>query len=919
MIKRTNTGKTKTDDQRNHFYSPPHINTLIGCEMCHDKAYHAGTIISSWPATRVGQRAAKRKRSCSPHSGNCGMNRSRKPIKSMGFYSTCICFYLLSVTCSTLESDAARDQGKSRYLRSAAAAATPDVEFNPDFDSSDNIDFVDRTDTIFEPSSPIEEEFDYETFHARHHIPVPALGVSLTGWRNAAAIASAASTSPSSVQNTDDDVVDNDTNPSQVRQEQYHRLLEVDNSNSRGIMAFAGTMQAMEMFANNAAVNDDDGSILIKDGKDWPSPNSGGAVGDENNIAMIYEGTLAQISKYRSSLLHPGGSSTATSSEEIQTNDGTFQSQIANETAKDTSHKQTPILNKQWPKLPRTDSDLDRGRYLVGLEVRSLQSHQRIIIDYQDVAYGSIGFEDQQVLRPLRIQYLLPEISNGTENDASKDNMRLLSTLLETSFNRTAILWSKALSLTPVIGNIIPTVTTCGSATIPLSHREVGVENADIVIYITGDNKYCGGAIMHSAVCDFDQNMRPLVANINVCTKNLPTTTMADYTDGIAIEVLNDYEVYISTETSRILGASTSLLQHYRNPDTGIPFGTTEKHIHCVDGTQETMSLPNIIGEDVDLNGQEYFEIRTPKLTEVVRNHFSCMTLTGARLERKRRVSSCIGSFLDEVSFLLLTDLSLTIFHCLSYCCCNGSQSFLAQSLFFGEQMSGFQVNNQGAIISPLTLALLEDSSWFIANYTLSTEMPFGRGAGCSFARDACKVNADGDIRISAQGKGFHCDEIGKMGCSATHSHKARCDFLHPTSISSIHDDVCPMYVRGAIDCANSSNGSISTHPGEVYSKSSKCFLTTEGEPLCLQATCNKDRQGIDIHYENELFACVHDDQIFDTKKGLLIKCPRIAAVCPSLICPSNCAARGVCDEDRNGKHTCICDDPFDSSPGCWG
>ncbi len=38
-----------------------------------------------------------------------------------------------------------------------------------------------------------------------------------------------------------------------------------------------------------------------------------------------------------------------------------------------------------------------------------------------------------------------------------------------------------------------------------------------------------------------------------------------------------------------------------------------------------------------------------------------------------------------------------------------------------------------------------------------------------------------------------------------------------------------------------------------------------------------------------------------------------------SLSCPSNCSGRGVCDEDSDGNHVCICDDPFDNSPGCWG
>lgn len=224
----------------------------------------------------------------------------------------------------------------------------------------------------------------------------------------------------------------------------------------------------------------------------------------------------------------------------------------------------------------------------------------------------------------------------------------------------------------------------------------------------------------------------------------------------------------------------------------------------------------------------------------------------------------------------------------------------------------------QVTAISPLTLALLEDSSWYLANYTVSSEISFGRGAGCQFAHGSCELDDNGGLQVNAHGRGFHCAEMGKMGCDITHTSKARCDAL-AGGVSSSHSDICPMYIRGAVDCAHGTPNSLSTLPGEVYGKSSKCFLTEEGNPICLQGTCNEEKQGIDIRFENEVFTCTRDGQIIDTQKGLRIECPRIAAVCPELICPSNCSARGVCDEDRDGKYTCICDDPFDDSPGCWG
>jgi len=129
------------------------------------------------------------------------------------------------------------------------------------------------------------------------------------------------------------------------------------------------------------------------------------------------------------------------------------------------------------------------------------------------------------------------------------------------------------------------------------------------------------------------------------------------------------------------------------------------------------------------------------------------------------------------------------------------------------------------------------------------------------------------------------------------------------------------MYIRGAIDCADDSlKASMkNSHPSEIFGKSSKCFQTDEGIPMCLKGSCNEESQSIDVQFDNEMLSCQFDGQIVETKSGVRIECPRFAAFCPSLVCPSNCSGRGVCDEDRDGKHSCICDDPFDDSPGCWG
>lgn len=347
---------------------------------------------------------------------------------------------------------------------------------------------------------------------------------------------------------------------------------------------------------------------------------------------------------------------------------------------------------------------------------------------------------------------------------------------------------------------------------------------------------------------------------------------------------LTEYAGHVTTETGRILGASTSLFRYYNDPLSMTRYGTTERTLTCVDGTEEFLQVPNIVSEDVDLDGNLSFELRTPRVTEIVRNHFSCMPLTGARLEQGSGSIGCFGGFLDD-------------------------------HIFYSEGMTGFMsASIHGPSISPLTLAMLEDSSWYTANYKASTDTSFGRDAGCQFARSGCLLDESSTF-IDNDASGFHCSDVGEMGCDASHSHKAKCDFLD--SVLSGASDFCPMYTRQAISCIDS------TDPlaikGEYYGESSKCFHTDKGEPMCLRGECNESTGTIDVFYEDKMFSCQKDGQIIDTNQGLQIKCPSVAAVCPHLSCPSNCSGRGVCDTDRDGKHSCICDDPFDYSPGCYG
>lgn len=107
--------------------------------------------------------------------------------------------------------------------------------------------------------------------------------------------------------------------------------------------------------------------------------------------------------------------------------------------------------------------------------------------------------------------------------------------------------------------------------------------------------------------------------------------------------------------------------------------------------------------------------------------------------------------------------------------------------------------NSLDSAITPLTLAVLEDSGWYKANYTLSSSRSFGFGAGCDFLTKPCIVDGE----IPEYSSGFFCNETIpfingepdsvtiQFGCDVDYVKKAVCDlanYLVPPASNSGQD-----------------------------------------------------------------------------------------------------------------------------------
>lgn len=65
---------------------------------------------------------------------------------------------------------------------------------------------------------------------------------------------------------------------------------------------------------------------------------------------------------------------------------------------------------------------------------------------------------------------------------------------------------------------------------------------------------------------------------------------------------------------------------------------------------------------------------------------------------------------------------------------------FIQRIFFFffqNEAMTG--THTQNPVYSRITLALMEDTGWYSANYSMAQELGWGRHLGCDFAMKSCK------------------------------------------------------------------------------------------------------------------------------------------------------------------------------------
>ncbi|KAL8570983.1 hypothetical protein ACOMHN_037843 [Nucella lapillus] len=271
-------------------------------------------------------------------------------------------------------------------------------------------------------------------------------------------------------------------------------------------------------------------------------------------------------------------------------------------------------------------------------------------------------------------------------------------------------------------------VTVCGEIVIPPKHLEgcykwdswnqtftmeanagPGVKGADFILYIASiDSPRCqqGQTVAYAAHCQQERALdRPVAGYFSICPQSISDSW----------QERQQLRSTMKHEILHALGFTAGLYAFYRDADgkpltersalTGKPANFDGKRAMYIwsdkvvkmltrmDWSTHAGTMPKIVNMMV-----------TPKVKREVRRHFNCPSLEGAELEDQGIDGTAITHWEKRV--------------------------------FENEAMTGTYTQN--SVISRITLAMMEDTGWYKADYSMAEDYEWGRGLGCEFVTKSC-------------------------------------------------------------------------------------------------------------------------------------------------------------------------------------
>jgi leishmanolysin-like peptidase len=304
-------------------------------------------------------------------------------------------------------------------------------------------------------------------------------------------------------------------------------------------------------------------------------------------------------------------------------------------------------------------------------------------------------------------------------------------------------------SLTHCIDSCKP-ITMCGEVQVPEEHLDVcrvcnatgqdcrvdsnsragpGIEGADFVFYVSArqtERCHKGLTVAYAAHCQQESALdRPIAGHANLCPDSISTKP----------QELSTLLSTVKHEILHALGFSVSLYAFFRDengnprtprkPDTGKPYLNEKLQIH----QWSDSTIKKFVREKWAVKGGHIKRVVdmmvTPRVKEEARRHFNCSILEGAELEDQGGEGTALTHW--------------------------------EKRILENEAMTG--THTQSPVFSRITLALMEDSGWYKANYSMASPLSWGKNMGCDFAMKSCK---DWIISNTRKGKSIHpfCSKV---------------------------------------------------------------------------------------------------------------------------------------------------------------
>jgi len=359
-----------------------------------------------------------------------------------------------------------------------------------------------------------------------------------------------------------------------------------------------------------------------------------------------------------------------------------------------------------------------------------------------------------------------------------------------------------------------------------------GVIDADYVLYVSAaqsaacpyctEGASCDGTIAYAGACITDSGTdaasttdRPLAGGINFCPGKIDTQSNLDVQVAVAVH-----------EIIHSMGFSSFSFPWWRD-ESNAP-RTPRDIVARPVKDNAYYTAETTLGSFVE-SGVTRSKIVTPKVRAAAASHFGCPDINGLEIEDDGGAGTA-GSHWEE-------------------------------RVMNGDTMVGY--SHPDSVVSPMTLALLEDTGWYIPDYNKAGWLDMGRSKGCPFLTDKCAKP------LQAAFQGVYCEEpSNSKQCTRDFSGVGVCS--SPGSFA--FDDCVAVVPYSNRDCSNPLLQNVNlTKWGWNYGPSSLCIgvsnvvkisnhagqlLTrTNQGAMCAKMVCRKTLAG-----QSQLYVALADN-----------------------------------------------------------